>query len=125
MSLGRSRAGALLLVISFVVVALLAGCGGKTSTVGSAESLTKKAMKANGTTYTSIECMQPGQTSYVCEALGSATTPGLYAWCSVPLSNGGIGDFDPETNCHFSQVVTAPKNTTPNNPILTTPSRLG
>lgn len=112
-------------MLSLLVAALVAGCGGKTSTVGSAESLTKKAMKANGISFTSIECIQPSKTGYVCEALGSSVTPGLYAWCSIPLDKGGIGDFQAATNCHFPKVITAPKNTTPNNPVLTTPSRLG
>ena len=125
MSRSRLTVRACLVVLALALVAVFAGCGGPSTPVGSATSLTKKAMKSHNTKFTSIECVQPSQDHYVCEALGSGASPGFYAWCSVPLEQGAVANFDAETDCHWPQLNTAPKVTSPNNPVLTTPNRLG
>jgi hypothetical protein len=117
----HSAAGAAAVLAAFV----LGGCGGSGSVAQSAASLTKKAMNAHDTKYTSIQCVQPSQEHFVCQAVGSSTTPGYFAWCSVPVEGEAIGSFDAQTDCHWPSVRTAPHITRPNNPVLTTPSRLG
>jgi hypothetical protein len=101
----------------------LTACGGQ-STVGSATSLTKKAMNAHNTKYSRIVCIKPTSGGFVCEAVGSGSAPGFYAWCSIPVDGSAIGNFDPSTDCHWPGVQHAPTNRAPNNPVLTTPSRL-
>jgi hypothetical protein len=125
MSRARVAVRAGLVVLALALVAALAGCGGPSTPVGSATSLTKKAMKSHKTKFTSIECVQPSADHYVCEALGSGASPGFYAWCSVPIDQGAIGDFDATTDCHWPALNVAPKISKPNNPVVTTGNRLG
>lgn len=113
---------ACLVVPALAFVVVLAGCGGPSTPVGAATSLTKKAMKSHDTKFTSIECVQPSQDHYVCEALGSGSTPGFYAWCSVPLEQGAVANFDAESDCHWPALNVAPKTSKPNNPVTSTTS---